>query len=445
MDYIFPEGSGPPNGSNRKPNPLAASFVPQNLNTGLQTPVVENISEIENPRPLSQYKPFEHPAPSFEGQNINSGFSSPLSSPQSQPLGPINPFLQQPHQSIPQNHPPACCSHLSNTYCLHSHGYTYQNIQLPNPVPVTNWSPPPLPQGFAQPYQNIPAHRPPNIPTLNTAYPPAIMSTPPTSISTPSTPTTPAIENPWTLISAASEVATIVDLLAPLPCDPPSLYIDLEGINLSRYGTISILTIYAAPQRTTYLIDVHTLQHSAFTTPGRTNPNTTLKSLLEDPLVPVVLFDVRNDNDALVNLYQVKMAGAIDIQLMELACRAGKKRFLNGLAKVLSSYNVMSEEQAKVITAKKEAGVKLFAPEKGGSYEVFNERPLRPEIGQYCVQDVAFLKTLWSLFEVALSTPGRRWRKAQIATEVQRRLAMANDPNYNPRGREKSLGPPGWF
>ncbi|KAF3906759.1 hypothetical protein AA313_de0204543 [Arthrobotrys entomopaga] len=271
------------------------------------------------------------------------------------------------------------------------------------------------------------------------------MSSPPTSVSTPSTPTTPASENSWTLISTVDEIATVIDLLAPLPSDPPSLYIDLEGINLSRYGTISILTIYAGPQRTTYLIDVHTLQHAAFTTTGRTHPTKTLQSILEDPQVPVVLFDVRNDNDALVNLYQVKMAGVIDIQLMELACRAGKKRYLNGLAKVLSSYNVMSEEQARTITATKEAGLRLFAPEKGGSYEVFNERPLRPEIGRYCVHDVAFLKSLWAFFEGSLSSPGRKWRKAQIEAEVVKRLAMANDPDYNPRGRDKSLGPPGWF
>lgn len=38
-----------------------------------------------------------------------------------------------------------------------------------------------------------------------------------------------------------------LDTMLTLPTSPPSLYIDLEGIDLCRAGTISILQIYAAP------------------------------------------------------------------------------------------------------------------------------------------------------------------------------------------------------
>ena len=37
----------------------------------------------------------------------------------------------------------------------------------------------------------------------------------------------------------------------------------------------------------------------------------------------------------------------------------------------------------------KEAGNRLFAPEKGGSYNIFETRPLDPRILAYCAQDVA--------------------------------------------------------
>ncbi|KAF3905319.1 hypothetical protein ABW20_dc0110319 [Dactylellina cionopaga] len=251
-------------------------------------------------------------------------------------------------------------------------------------------------------------------------------------------------ENPYTLVSTVSDLSSVIDLLAPLPTSPPSLFIDLEGINLCRYGTISILTIYVAPLSTTYLIDVHTLQSLAFTTAGATHTTKTLKSILEDPAVPVVLFDVRNDNDALVNLYRVRMSGAIDVQLMELASRPGRKAFLNGLQRVLTSYPIMTPSQLIAWQSTKEIGVKLFAPEKGGSYEVFNERPLKDDVGRYCVQDVSFLKNLWELFERRLSSPALSWRKSEITQETVRRLAVADDPNYDPKGRERARGPPGW-
>jgi exonuclease 3'-5' domain-containing protein 1 len=44
----------------------------------------------------------------------------------------------------------------------------------------------------------------------------------------------------------------------------PSQYIDLEGVSLSRQGTVSILQILVSPLSRTYLIHVHTLLSRAF-------------------------------------------------------------------------------------------------------------------------------------------------------------------------------------
>ncbi|KAF3932466.1 hypothetical protein ABW19_dt0203816 [Dactylella cylindrospora] len=271
---------------------------------------------------------------------------------------------------------------------------------------------------------------------LPTAVTPA---TPSSSSISPSTPS-------YTLISTPEDLSLVLDKLLPLPTSPPSLYIDLEGINLSRYGTISILTIYASPLDHTYLIDIHTLRGKAFTTPSAVAPSATLKSILESPTIPVVLFDVRNDNDALANLYNVRMQCAKDVQLMELACRPinSKKRFLNGLAKVIKAYGGMSQAEWKVWEETKIEGVKLFAPEKGGSYEVFNERPLREEVGRYCVQDVRFLRDLWVLFDNRLSSYSMRWWRVMVEEEVGKRLALCDDPRYDPKGRQRALGPAGW-
>ncbi|KAL4963974.1 uncharacterized protein BDV14DRAFT_201232 [Aspergillus stella-maris] len=40
--------------------------------------------------------------------------------------------------------------------------------------------------------------------------------------------------------------------MVDLPNTPPSLYVDVEGVNLSRHGTVSILQVYHLPQDKVY-------------------------------------------------------------------------------------------------------------------------------------------------------------------------------------------------
>ena len=104
----------------------------------------------------------------------------------------------------------------------------------------------------------------------------------------------------------SSDLSSLVDSLQGLPTRPPSIYIDLEGEGLSRDGSISILQIYVLPTERTYLIDVHTLRHEAFISCGPSGH--TLKGMLESQDIPKVFFDVRNDSDALHNLFNIRLA-----------------------------------------------------------------------------------------------------------------------------------------
>ena len=52
----------------------------------------------------------------------------------------------------------------------------------------------------------------------------------------------------------------MINVLETVPTVPPSLYIDLEGDNLSRYGSISILQLYVSPYNRTYISDVYILR-----------------------------------------------------------------------------------------------------------------------------------------------------------------------------------------
>ncbi|GLI80011.1 hypothetical protein PoHVEF18_008359 [Penicillium ochrochloron] len=122
-------------------------------------------------------------------------------------------------------------------------------------------------------------------------------------------------------IDTEDDLIRLVETIENVPTHPPSLYVDLEGVNLSQHGSISILQVFVYPRDETYLVDVYTLKKKAFTVPS-SKTGETLLSILESSDIPKVFFDVRNDSDALFSHFGVKLTGVIDLQLMELATRS---------------------------------------------------------------------------------------------------------------------------
>ncbi|KAL2168304.1 hypothetical protein VTG60DRAFT_169 [Thermothelomyces hinnuleus] len=253
------------------------------------------------------------------------------------------------------------------------------------------------------------------------------------------------------LVDTAAAVSALVDVLYAQPTAPPSLYVDLEGINLSRYGSISILQIYVHPLDRAYLVDIHTLGRTAFCTPGAASAASagrTLRDLLEDGAVPKVFFDVRNDSDALYSHFGVRLEGVVDLQLMELATRPAPavrppNVFVSGLAKCIERDGVLAPAERVAWAAAKDRGRRLFAPELGGTYSVFNERPLSEEVWLYCIQDVRFLPRLWALYDARLRRkPG--WEH-KVRDAARDRVALSQMPGFNGNGRHMALPPDGWF
>ncbi|RYP88538.1 hypothetical protein DL770_004619 [Monosporascus sp. CRB-9-2] len=241
------------------------------------------------------------------------------------------------------------------------------------------------------------------------------------------------------LVDTCEALSAMIDVLLGLPSNPPSLYVDLEGESLSRHGSISLLQIYASPRDHTYLVDIRALRARAFSVPGA--GGRTLKQILESASIPKVFFDVRNDSDALYGHYGIDLAGVQDLQLMELATRmfAGR-RFLSGLSKCIEKDAPLTAAERLAWKAAKEKGVRLFAPERGGSYRVFDERPLSEDIRLYCVQDVRFLPRLWSRYDARL-TPLWRQRVRDAAAE---RVALSQSAGFNGKGKHMALAPRGW-
>lgn len=198
------------------------------------------------------------------------------------------------------------------------------------------------------------------------------------------------------LVEAVSDVAAIIDNLHGLSTSQPSLYIDLEGVELVRDGTVSFLQIYVKRLAKVYILDVHTLGKTAFETPG--SCITTLRCNLESPDIGKVFFDCRNDSDALYPHLDIALRSVIDIQLMEIAARsAGKsKNRLIGLRGALEPKECgPSKAKRLAYQAIKRNGKQIPDENEGGSCEVFNIRPLCKAIIDQSAQDVALLLILW--------------------------------------------------
>ncbi|RYP84697.1 hypothetical protein DL769_001131 [Monosporascus sp. CRB-8-3] len=242
------------------------------------------------------------------------------------------------------------------------------------------------------------------------------------------------------MIDTCEALSTMIDVLQGLPSSPPSLYVDLEGDSLSRHGSISLLQVYVMPRDHTYLVDIRTLGARAFSVPGA--GGRTLKQILESPSIPKVFFDVRNDSDALYGHYGIDLSGVQDLQLMELATRpSAGRRLVSGLSKCIEKDAPLTAAERLAWKAAKEKGVRLFAPERGGSYRVFDERPLSEDIRLYCVQDVRFLPRLWSLYDARL-TP--LWRQ-KVRDASAERIALSQSAGFNGKGRHMALAPRGWY
>ena len=113
------------------------------------------------------------------------------------------------------------------------------------------------------------------------------------------------------------------------------------------------------------------------------------------------------------------------------------KQFLNGLKNCIEKDAPISKGEKEIWTAIKDRGAALFAPEKGGSYAVFNARPLAPELMAYCANDVKLLPHLRAHYWAQLDPQSQ----ARVVTETERRVRQSQTPAYRPDGPHKALGP----
>ncbi|KAJ0415014.1 hypothetical protein BJY00DRAFT_318209 [Aspergillus carlsbadensis] len=238
------------------------------------------------------------------------------------------------------------------------------------------------------------------------------------------------------LVDSLSTLQETLDNLKSIPNSSPPLFINLEGIDLDHNGSISILSLYAVHKGIIYLVDVHTLGKAAFSSP-QPGQNISLQIIMESPSIKKVMFDVRNDSDALFSHYNISLDGMQDLQLMELATRSRSKKYVAGLAKCIERDSCISDLKKAEWKRRKDEVSRRFDPRKGGSYKIFNERPLAPEIRDYCVADVMHLPGLYNFYERKMSPTLR----TKTQNTINDRIQLSHKPEYNGQASDKVLGP----
>lgn len=189
----------------------------------------------------------------------------------------------------------------------------------------------------------------------------------------------------------------------------------------------------------TTLVDITVLGPSAFTTSSSSDQS--LGDILQSKDIIKVFFDIRNDSDALFSLYGIRVQGIEDVQLMELASRSFSKRCVHGLAKCIEKDARITFTERRRWQDVKKRGQSLFNPAQGGDFAVFDQRPLSPDLREYCVQDVCLMPGLRQLYREKLCDAW--WEK--IVDETQKRITLSQSASFNGQGRDMAEGPRQWL
>ena len=87
--------------------------------------------------------------------------------------------------------------------------------------------------------------------------------------------------------------------------------------------------------------------------------------------------------------------------------------------------------------ATKEAGKRLFAPELGGSFAVFEVRPLAPALVKYCAYDVKYFELLEKELFGSLDSKWQLW----VLEKSLQRVYDCIKPGFRSASRENAIAP----
>ena len=217
-----------------------------------------------------------------------------------------------------------------------------------------------------------------------------------------------------------AEDMAIAKILECVPNGP--LAVDCEGIDLGRSGELCILQVGCVTKSSAvvfFLFDVCVL--------GRAMFDRGLRQVLENADILKLVYDARSDSDALFAQFDVRLRGLIDLQVAFMKTKQPDARYLFGMKKALIAVGISA--------AFKDDGQRLFLPENGGTFQVWKQRPLIPQLVCYASDDTASLFKLWNRLKRSVPLS-----KAQLVKMSDLRAQMAREATRELRRRCKWNG-----
>jgi exonuclease 3'-5' domain-containing protein 1 len=215
-------------------------------------------------------------------------------------------------------------------------------------------------------------------------------------------------------------------------------FCDMEGNNLGRDGTISLLQITIRSLNKTWIFDVTVLKEVVF---GTNSPaGNSIRRVLECQEVQTAWFDCRGDGNALMFKAQVRMQNVFDMSLLELTVRQNDfyKEYRWGLDKSIGRLpkSVISFEEYAEWHKIKNAGKSLC---RQHGYQLFDKRPLVDVLKAYAGQDTIYMPHIYDMYMKRLEKSDFTYQ--QILDESRNAIDLACSESFNPNDRNNSKAP----
>ncbi|CAG8981233.1 hypothetical protein HYALB_00003831 [Hymenoscyphus albidus] len=204
---------------------------------------------------------------------------------------------------------------------------------------------------------------------------------------------------------------------------------------LSRRGNVTHLTISVQSLDHTWVL-CHTKLPLNFFDIADESSGKILRSILEDPEIQQLWFDVRSDSDALFGIYEIRLGHVIDVQLMEVAARYGLERMRSGLASLKEcvsnrGHKFLSHTTCQEWLYNKRKGREFF---QQYGYEILEDDPLPSTAKEYTAGDTFILFGLYKEYKKDNIFIGEALKVdlgALVKEYSEKRVEYSQDSEYN--------------
>jgi len=213
-------------------------------------------------------------------------------------------------------------------------------------------------------------------------------------------------------VNFAYQLEAMLDRLHGLPASPPSLYLNITGLDHGSSATTLKMAIASPQLSEIYTLNLDSLGHLICS--AHSSQNITLKSVLESSTITKVFFDGRQASAALFNGYGIRLCQVHEIQMMELATRRDdhhKER--------LASWQKLIEQEQVVLPLWKKDSSTYFSDQR-----------------------VLSLPQLWSKYHRRLTVDGTAFWVAMVRQATKERL-LSTQPHDRTKNVLSSQSP--WY